>query len=69
MNHRCRIFDDAQLAAMLELVSTAPLVATALPDEIAAAAKARLVAAAVSDVTVLTDPSLQSGSGAQPAAA
>jgi exopolysaccharide transport family protein len=60
---------DMQVAPMAELASSAVLVATiALPEEIAAA-KSRLVAGGVSDVTVLTDPPLRSGSEAQPAAA
>ena len=60
---------DMQVARMAELASTAVLVATAVPEDVTAAAKARLVAGGVSDVTVLTGPPLQSGSDAHPAAA
>jgi polysaccharide biosynthesis transport protein len=60
---------DMQVARMAKLASTAVLVATALPEDITAAAKDRLVAGGVSDVTVLTGLPLQSGSDAQPAAA
>jgi len=61
---------DMQVARMAELASSAVLIATiALPPEITAAAKDRLVAGGVSDVTVLTGAPLQSGSDAQPAAA
>jgi hypothetical protein len=54
---------------MAQLASTAILVAPAVPEEIAAAAKDRLVAAGISDVTMLIDPAVQSGSDTQPAAA
>jgi len=60
---------DMQVARMAELASTAVLVATAVPEDVTATAKARLVAGGVSDVTVLTGPPLQSGSDAHPAAA
>ncbi len=60
---------DMQVARMAELASTAVLVATAVPEHVTAAAKARLVAGGVSDVTVLAGPPLQSGSDAHPAAA
>src|SRR6266702_2868161 len=60
---------DMQVARIAELASTAVLVATAVPEHVTAAAKARLVAGGVSDVTVLTGPPLQSGSDAHPAAA
>jgi polysaccharide biosynthesis transport protein len=60
---------DMQVARMAELASTAVLVATALPEDITAAAKDRLVTGGVSDVTVLTGLPLQSGSDAQPVAA
>jgi succinoglycan biosynthesis transport protein ExoP len=60
---------DLQVARMAELASTAILVAPGVPEEIAAAAKDRLVAAGISDVTILIDPAVQSGSDAQPAAA
>jgi hypothetical protein len=60
---------DMQVARMAALASTAVLVATALPEDITAAAKDRLVAGGVSDVIALTGLPLQSGSDAQPAAA
>jgi polysaccharide biosynthesis transport protein len=60
---------DLQVARMAELASTAILVAPGVPEEIAAAAKDRLVAAGISDVTILIDPAVQSGSDTQPAAA
>ena len=60
---------DMQVARMAELASTAVLVATALPEDITAAAKDRLAAGGVSDVIVLTGLPLQSGFDAQPAAA
>jgi polysaccharide biosynthesis transport protein len=53
---------DMQIARMAQLASSAILVATALPAETAAAAKERLVAGGVADVTVLTGPPLQFGS-------
>jgi succinoglycan biosynthesis transport protein ExoP len=57
---------DMQLAPLRELASSAVLIAAALPDAIAAAAKERLVAAGIADVSVLT--ALQCGCGAQAAA-
>ena len=60
---------DMQVARMAELASTAVLVATAVPEDVTATAKARLAAGGVSDVTVLAGPPLQSGSDAHPAAA
>ena len=57
---------DMQLAPLRELASSAVLIAAALPGAIAAAAKERLVAAGIADVSVLT--ALQCGFGAQAAA-
>jgi tyrosine-protein kinase Etk/Wzc len=58
---------DMQVAQMARLASSAVLIASVGP-ETATAAKDRLVAGGVSDVTVLADP-LQFGADLQPAAA
>ena len=60
---------EMQIERMAQLASTAVLVTVALPDEVAAAAKDRLVAGGISDVIVLAGPIMQSRSDIQPAAA
>jgi len=57
------------IARLAELASTAVLVAAELPEEIATAAKDRLMAGGMSDVIVLAGRPLGAAIETQPAAA